>query len=83
MVVTVVLSLLVSLLAVGSIEKPIYYLVSGVIGVFALWRAERANTFIVAGMYVAAAAFATAVLMRVVRGATWTRAPWRPWPWRR
>lgn len=68
MVVTVVLSLLVSLLAVGSIEMPIYYLVSGVIGVFALWRAERANTFIVAGMYVAAAAFATAVLMRVVSG---------------
>jgi putative nucleotidyltransferase with HDIG domain len=68
MVVTVVLSLLVSLLAVGSIEMPIYYLVSGVIGVFALWRAERANTFIIAGIYVAAAAFAAAVLMRVVSG---------------
>ena len=68
MVVTVVLSLLVSLLAVGSVEMPIYYLVSGVIGVFALWRAERANTFIVAGAYVAAGAFAAAVLMRVVSG---------------
>jgi putative nucleotidyltransferase with HDIG domain len=68
MVVTVVLSLLVSLLAGGSVEMPIYYLVSGVIGVFALWRAERANTFIVAGAYVAAGAFAAAVLMRVVNG---------------
>lgn len=68
LVVTVVLSLLISLLAIGSVELPIYYLVSGVIGAFALWRADRANTFIMAGLYVAGGAFAAAVLMRVVTG---------------
>ncbi len=66
--VTVILSLVISLLAVGSVEMPIYYLVSGVIGVFAIWRADRANTFIVAGVYVAGGAFAAAVLMRIVSG---------------
>jgi putative nucleotidyltransferase with HDIG domain len=67
-IVTVLLSLLVSLLAAGSVEFPIYYLVSGMIGIFALWRAERAHTFILAGVYVGAGAFAAAVIMRVIGG---------------
>jgi putative nucleotidyltransferase with HDIG domain len=68
-VVTIVLSLLLSLLLPGSIELPIYYLVSGMIGIFALWRADRATTFIQAGLYVAVGAFVAAVLLRFINGA--------------
>jgi putative nucleotidyltransferase with HDIG domain len=68
MLVTVILSLLISLLSAGSVELPIYYLVSGIIGIFALWRAERAHTFILAGVYVGGGAFAAAIITRVIGG---------------
>src|SRR5439155_23269463 len=43
-------------------------LVSGLLGVFSRRRAERASSFIMAGAYVAAGAFAAAVLLRVISG---------------
>jgi cyclic-di-AMP phosphodiesterase PgpH len=75
-VTTFVLSLLLGIAVSNglTLELPVYYLVGGLTGVFSLTRIEKVSTFMRAGLAIALALFATAVLMEVLEGGapTWT-----------
>jgi putative nucleotidyltransferase with HDIG domain len=69
-VTTFVLSLLLGIAISNdlSLELPIYYLVGGLAGIFSLTRIEKVSTFMRAGVAIALALFATALLMKVLGG---------------
>ena len=71
-VTTLVLSILLGIAIGGigdiSLDLPVHYLVGGLTGIFTLTRIEKVSSFMVAGVSIALALFATALLMRALGG---------------
>jgi putative nucleotidyltransferase with HDIG domain len=65
-VVTAVLSLMVGFIAGGSLEFALYAFVGGVVSSLRLWRIERLNAFLWAGVYGALSNLSVILVFRVV-----------------
>ncbi|MCL5256246.1 MAG: HDIG domain-containing protein [Chloroflexi bacterium] len=68
LVVTVILGLLIGMLAENSMEMVIISIVTGTVGAFAIWRAERSTNFVFAGVFVSLADFMAILAMRLIGG---------------
>jgi len=63
---TIIISLLVGLLGNNNFELTVFYLVSGMVGIYAAWRAERSSDFVRAGLAVAAINYLVIILSRIL-----------------
>lgn len=67
-VVTVILSLFLGFMSANWVEMVTLGFVTGMTGIFGIWKAERSITFIKAGIFVAMASFLVAVAFRLLTG---------------
>ena len=68
LLVTVILGLLIGMLTENSMEMVLISIITGTVGAFAIWRAERSTTFVFAGVFVALADFTAILAMRLIGG---------------